>query len=472
MALRRSAAFEARKTGASCLPARPAAFVSRPYATQPPPPPPTSDDAKPAQQSDPTSDPTTSKPDAPGAPEPRRTSSAFDIDTTLATIAEDAGQGSKGRTGAKARSSRGSRGDGSRFSLLGLTGLGLLGIGAFELYQLAGDWKNEQERERFAQDPSADSALGRIKLRLKAMYDDFNAPVWEKLLPDPLPFPYQRPYTLVVDLDELLVHSHWTREHGWRTAKRPGLDYFLGYLSQFWEIVIYTSQPFYAVGPIIEKLDPDRRWIAYTLFRESCRTMPDGSIVKDLSRLNRDLSKVLVLDTNSASFSQHPDNGIVVNKWNGRRDDRELPELLPFLEAIGIYGIGDVRSTVKAYQGVHVATEYNRRQLEIKEQQLADWQQKKGTSSTRSWFGGLSSTASSSQSSSASSPGGGPPKSWFDLERERYQQGYLDDEKYWRENGEKLRKAAQEEQEAKMKEMKLSVLDLLSGKQFQQPAPQ
>ena len=32
------------------------------------------------------------------------------------------------------------------------------------------------------------------------------------------------------------------RQHGWRTAKRPGVDYFLAYLSQFYEIVIFTTQ--------------------------------------------------------------------------------------------------------------------------------------------------------------------------------------------------------------------------------------
>ena len=34
-------------------------------------------------------------------------------------------------------------------------------------------------------------------------------------------------------------------EHGWRTAKRPGVNYFLAYLSQFYEIVLFTTQPAY-----------------------------------------------------------------------------------------------------------------------------------------------------------------------------------------------------------------------------------
>ena len=33
--------------------------------------------------------------------------------------------------------------------------------------------------------------------------------------------------------------------NGWRTAKRPGVDYFLAYLSQFYEIVIFTEQHHY-----------------------------------------------------------------------------------------------------------------------------------------------------------------------------------------------------------------------------------
>lgn len=92
-----------------------------------------------------------------------------------------------------------------------------------------------------------------------------NKPAWDPLLPPPLPEPHFRPYTLVLDLDDLLVHSSWdvrcysltlvlaevlTRtasqiNHGWRTAKRPGVDYFLAYLSQFYEIVLFTTQPAY-----------------------------------------------------------------------------------------------------------------------------------------------------------------------------------------------------------------------------------
>ncbi|KZO92264.1 hypothetical protein CALVIDRAFT_567494 [Calocera viscosa TUFC12733] len=52
-------------------------------------------------------------------------------------------------------------------------------------------------------------------------------------------------YTVVVDIDDLLVASTWDRQYGWRTAERPGVDDFLAYMSQFYEIVVFTTQYVY-----------------------------------------------------------------------------------------------------------------------------------------------------------------------------------------------------------------------------------
>ena len=48
--------------------------------------------------------------------------------------------------------------------------------------------------------------------------------------------------TLVLDLDDTLVHSDWTRGRGWRTFKRPGADDFIRQLAQYYELVVFTSQ--------------------------------------------------------------------------------------------------------------------------------------------------------------------------------------------------------------------------------------
>lgn len=330
----------------------------------------------------------------------------------------------------------------------------MLAGASLSFYNLGRDWDSEAEADRFKDAEGNDSFFGRAKLRISAMYEDFNKPVFDQLLPDPLPFPYSRPFTMVIDLDDLLVHSEWSREHGWRTAKRPGLDHFLGYLSQFFEIVLFTTQPFFTAGPIIEKLDPDRRFIAYTLFRESCRTV-DGKLVKDLNYLNRDLRKVIVVDTNPDSFYLHPENGVLIKPWKGERDDRELIGLIPFFEAIGIYGIDDVRATLKAYEGTHIPTEHARRVAQIRERELAENKARlERMGKFGSVFGGVS------RSQSAGLPA---DKTIYDLERERFVQAYLEDQKYWKENGEALRKQAKEEQERQIREMKLNTWGFFTG---------
>ncbi|CBQ70754.1 related to TIM50-mitochondrial inner membrane import translocase subunit [Sporisorium reilianum SRZ2] len=406
----------------------------------------------------------------PAEPElnPRKGSSLFDIDTSASPIssqlieadesasstggagAKSGSTGAKAKTGARSMSSIEKR---RQNTVRMLTGAVLVGAGV-SAYNLGRPWDNELEANRFADSPDAASFLGRIKLRVGAMYDDFNKPVFDQLLPDPLPFPYSRPYTMVIDIDDLLVHSEWSREHGWRTAKRPGLDYFLGYLSQFYEIVLFTTQPFFTAGPIIEKLDPDRRFIAYTLFRESCRTV-DGKLVKDLSHLNRDLSKVVVVDTNADSFRLHPENGIVIKPWKGDKADRELVGLVPFFEAMGIYGIDDVRTTLRAYADTHIPTEHARRAAAVRERELADNRARaERIGKFGSVFGGVS------RSPTAAMPA---DKTLYDLERDRYVQAYLEDQKYWAENGEALRKHAKDEQERQIRDMKLNTWGFFTG---------
>eukprot|EP00976_Prorocentrum_cordatum_P044475 899928-Prorocentrum_minimum.AAC.4 len=56
-------------------------------------------------------------------------------------------------------------------------------------------------------------------------------PSSDRLLPD-LPPGLNHVRTLVLDLDELLVHSDWTRERGWRTFKRPGVEIFLQHMGR------------------------------------------------------------------------------------------------------------------------------------------------------------------------------------------------------------------------------------------------
>jgi mitochondrial import inner membrane translocase subunit TIM50 len=137
---------------------------------------------------------------------------------------------------------------------------------------LGRNWESEEEEKKHADAPSG-WGLGRfydrVRARMASTLDYYNAPAFPKLLPDEEADPNLRaPFTLVLSLEDLLVHQEWTRESGWRIAKRPGVDYFIRYLSQYYELVLFTSQPSFIGDSILRKLDP-YRIIRWPLFREA-----------------------------------------------------------------------------------------------------------------------------------------------------------------------------------------------------------
>lgn len=135
---------------------------------------------------------------------------------------------------------------------------------------LGRNWESEEEEKAHPDAPSGWSFIlmwARAKARLGDQLSYYHEPAFRKLLPDP-DSSFERPYTLILSLEDLLIHSEWTREHGWRMAKRPGVDYFLRYLSQYYELVIFTSQPWAIAEPVLKKLDP-YHIVTWPLFREA-----------------------------------------------------------------------------------------------------------------------------------------------------------------------------------------------------------
>lgn len=163
----------------------------------------------------------------------------------------------------------------TRFMLVATAAGSTLGI-----FYMGRDWEDSIEAERHPDIPNGLS-LGlwwqRAKARMTESVSYYQEPSFEKLLPDPDPS-FERPYTLCISLDNLLVHSEWSRDHGWRVAKRPGVDYFIRYLSQYYELVLFTTVPFATGEPLVRKLDPFR-FIMWPLYREATK-YEDGEIVK------------------------------------------------------------------------------------------------------------------------------------------------------------------------------------------------
>ncbi|KAM0860133.1 hypothetical protein ACQ4PT_046744 [Festuca glaucescens] len=172
--------------------------------------------------------------------------------------------------------------------------------------------------------------------------------------------------TLVLDLDETLVHStlepcedsdftfpvHFNlREHTIYVRCRPYLKEFLERVASMFEITIFTaSQSIYA-EQLLNVLDPKRRLFRHRVYRDSC-VYVEGNYLKDLTVLGRDLSRVVIVDNSPQAFGFQLDNGVPIESWFDDPNDKELLALLPFLESL--VGVEDVRPLI--------ATKFNLRQ--------------------------------------------------------------------------------------------------------------
>jgi import inner membrane translocase subunit TIM50 len=235
------------------------------------------------------------------------------------------------------------------------------------------------------------------------------------------------------------------RTHGWRTAKRPGADYFLAYLSQFYEVVIWSTQHHYTATPIVEQLDRYRFFISYSLFREATRARPDG-VVKDLSYLNRDLSKVVVLDTDPDVVQSHPANAVILPKWTGAPGDRGLVALIPFLESIGIYNPADVRPILDAFRGKDIPREYAATEAAAKAAHVEEHRARRAR--------GLASgfTLTGMFGAAGGGPGGDAPPTYLELKRAEAQALYRQEQAYIAEHKAEFEALLAADREAAMSE--------------------
>ncbi|XP_050974250.1 uncharacterized protein ctdsp1 isoform X1 [Labeo rohita] len=152
---------------------------------------------------------------------------------------------------------------------------------------------------------------------------------------------------VVIDLDETLVHSSFKpvnnadfiipveidgTVHQVYVLKRPHVDEFLKRMGELFECVLFTASLAKYADPVSDLLD---KWGAFRsrLFRESC-VFHRGNYVKDLSRLGRDLNKVIIVDNSPASYIFHPDNAVPVASWFDDMSDTELLDLIPFFERL------------------------------------------------------------------------------------------------------------------------------------------
>ncbi|OQE14261.1 hypothetical protein PENFLA_c039G03476 [Penicillium flavigenum] len=188
--------------------------------------------------------------------------------------------------------------------------------------------------------------------------------------------------TLVLDLDETLIHSlakggRMSSGHmvevklsiptttslspgGPQTTlgpqhpilyyvhKRPHCDEFLRKVSKWYKLVIFTASVQEYADPVIDWLEQERKYFQGRLYRQHC-TFRNGAYIKDLSSVEPDLSKVMILDNSPMSYIFHEDNAIPIEGWINDPTDNGLLHLVPMLEALQY--VTDVRALLALRRG-------------------------------------------------------------------------------------------------------------------------
>jgi Dullard-like phosphatase family protein len=157
-----------------------------------------------------------------------------------------------------------------------------------------------------------------------------------------LPSYSHKEYTLVLDLDETLVHLNENR-----VFIRPGTSDFINEMSQHYELVLFTAAtPLYA-DQILSEIDPLNH-IKLRLYR-SHTLKTSGTSIKDLGSLGRDLRKVIIIDNLKESFSLHQQNGICIKTWTGDPSDSVLSSLSALLSRIPYSRLSHVFDLIRTF---------------------------------------------------------------------------------------------------------------------------
>ena len=191
------------------------------------------------------------------------------------------------------------------------------------------------------------SLYKKIQIGVYIYYDNFKILLEKNKIKEPFLPPIDNNkfiYTLVLDLDETLVHYIEEKDRHY-VQVRPYAEYFISEMGKYFEIVIFTSAEEEYANIVLDEIDKNKV-ISHKLYRRHVE-FNDGFCLKDLNKLGRDIKKVCIIDNDKNNFKLHEDNGIEIKEFLGEQDDNELDLLGDLLMTIIESNLDDIRPVIK-----------------------------------------------------------------------------------------------------------------------------
>lgn len=158
------------------------------------------------------------------------------------------------------------------------------------------------------------------------------------------------PALLILDLDETLIWATQEeppdgfdfRAFTYFVKKRPHLDEFLHAVRQWYKLAVWSSSDDKYVLHVVDNVLGGPSGLCFAWGRSRCTQRYDEETcdyyyAKNLKKVKRkgfDLRRVLILDDSPEKLRQNFGNHLQVRPFEGQSADRELLDVLPFLEAL------------------------------------------------------------------------------------------------------------------------------------------
>ena len=126
-------------------------------------------------------------------------------------------------------------------------------------------------------------------------------------------------YSLVLDLDETLIYLK--RDSNEKSKRkviilRPFLHEFLSKMKKIYELILFSYEIQEYVDPIVDLIEKKEKYFEYRLYKQ--HTKFNGKYyIKDLSKLGRDIRRILIIDNISQNFKLQKNNGICIKPFYG-----------------------------------------------------------------------------------------------------------------------------------------------------------
>ena len=171
-----------------------------------------------------------------------------------------------------------------------------------------------------------------------------------KVEPPFIKTPNKKKYSIVFDLDETLINIEFKdiANNKCILHLRPGLFSFLSDIKPYCELMTFTSASKEYAQPIINEIESKTKYFDYNFFREHS-IIYGNDFVKDISRIGRDMKKIIIIDNMEENYRLNIKNGIKIKAFYGDQNDNILFELKKILLMIFKQGYEDLTSALEHF---------------------------------------------------------------------------------------------------------------------------